>query len=148
MSARSTGSSPARSVCATAGSKLTRQDPMLRISSPWRKLLSDVCTAPGRLSLIITALAISGAALTAMLTAYVLLMRAVTENYMGTNPASAQLLLDRVDDALVREVRHRADIADAEASSSIRVRLVLPDGRRRPLLLFVIPDFKSLRINT
>jgi putative ABC transport system permease protein len=122
--------------------------PVIEINPRWKKLLGDVRTAPGRLWLAVAALALSGAALTAMLAAYVLLMRAVTQNYLGTNPASAQLLLDRVDATIVQKVGQRPDVAAAEATSTIRARVVLPDGTRRPLLLFVIPDFTSLRINT
>jgi putative ABC transport system permease protein len=83
-----------------------------------------------------------------MLTAYTVLTREIGRNYQGTRPASAQLVTERVDEEVVAGARQQAGVADAEAASVVRGRAVGGSGTSRPLLLFVIPDFRALRINT
>jgi putative ABC transport system permease protein len=118
------------------------------LSSRWNKLLGDAKASRGRLALITAALALSVAALATMLTTYSVLLREIGRNYLSTHPASAQIVTERVDEELVRAARRLPDVADAEASSVVRAKAVTPSGDLRPLLLFVISDFTSLRINS
>jgi len=117
------------------------------MTSRWRKILGDIRSARGRFVMMTVAMAASVCAVTAILAAYSVLTREVSRNYLGTNPASAQLKLDRVDDELVRAVRSRPDIADAEASSSVLARIEVGENEWLPVRLFVVPDFQKLRIN-
>ena len=118
------------------------------LSPRWRKVLGDGKAAQGRLALMVAALAVSVAALTTMLSAYAVLKREVSRNYLGTNPAAAQLVVDKVDEAVAQSVRGQAGVADAEASSMVRARVVTGDGEVRPALLFVVPDLRNSRINS
>ena len=117
------------------------------LSPRWRKVVADACASRGRLALLIGALAVSVAAFTTMLSAYSILRREVAANYLGTNPASAQLLVDRLDESVARSARDRPGVADAEVSSTFRARVVTGDGDVRPALLFVVPDLNASRIN-
>jgi putative ABC transport system permease protein len=94
------------------------------------------------------ALAVSGAALTAMLSTYVVLGRELERNYLSTNPASAQLVLDRSDEELARRVVRFPGVADAEPSSAVWGRVTLPTGGVRSALFFVVPQLGRSRINT
>ncbi|MBI5015053.1 MAG: ABC transporter permease [Deltaproteobacteria bacterium] len=114
----------------------------------WRKVVGDLRSARGRLATMVLAIAIGILGTTAILSAYTILTREISRNYLGTNPASAQLKLDRVDDALVEAVRNRPGIADAEASSSVLGRVEATPDRWLPLLLFVVKDLQTMRINT
>jgi putative ABC transport system permease protein len=110
--------------------------------------MSDARAARGRLALMGLALAVSGAALTTMLSTYVVLGRELARNYLSTNPASAQLVLDRSDEELARAVARLPGVADAEPSSAIWGRVALAKGGVRPALFFVIPHLGRSRINT
>lgn len=118
------------------------------LSPRWKKVVGDALAARGRLALMTVALAVSVAGLVTMLTAYSVLTREISRNYMSTNPASAQILTERVDETLIAGARRLAGVADAEAFSVVRGRIVNAKGELRPLLLFVIPDFQRLRINS
>jgi len=118
------------------------------LSAPWRKVMSDARAARGRLVLMGLALAVSGAALTTMLSTYVVLGRELGRNYLSTNPASAQLLLDRSDAELARAIARFPGVADAEPASAVWGRVALPNGGVRPALFFVIPHLGRSRINT
>jgi putative ABC transport system permease protein len=110
--------------------------------------MSDAHAARGRLLLMGLALAVSGAALTTMLSTYVVLGRELGRNYLSTNPASAQFVLDRSDEELARAVARFPGVADAEPSSAVWARVALPSGGMRPALLFVVPHLGRSRINT
>jgi putative ABC transport system permease protein len=98
--------------------------------------------------MMVIAIAVSIFGVGAILSAYTILMREISRNYLDTNPASAFLELDRVDDALVQTVRQQPGIADAEATSWVTARVEVKPNEWMPLLLFVIPDFNTMRLDT
>ena len=118
------------------------------MNARWAKLWRDARTAGGRLLLLAIALATSLAALTAITTGYTILQRELPANYLNTRPAQAQLELDGIDDALVRAVSARPDVAIAEAASVVTGRIEAAPGVWMPLRLFVVPDFAAWRLNT
>jgi putative ABC transport system permease protein len=113
-----------------------------------RKLLGDLRAEPGRVGLMVTAIAVSLIAVGAVLGAYAILTREIAVNYRGTQPASATLeLSDGADAELLERVRRDPLVSDAEAREVVLARARV--GRDlRPLLLFVIDDFAALRVNT
>jgi putative ABC transport system permease protein len=117
------------------------------LSPRWKKVLGDVRSAGSRFAMMVAAIAVSTAAVGTILTSYAILTREVSRNYLGTNPASAQLEFDSVDDSLLRLIRSRPEIADAEAASTVLARIEVAPGEWLPLMLFVVPDFDRLRIN-
>jgi hypothetical protein len=72
----------------------------------------------------------------------------MSRNYLGTNPASAFIELDRVDDALVKTVSERKGISEAEATSWIGARAEISPNEWMPVLLFVVPDFETSHVST
>ncbi len=117
------------------------------ISPRWKKLLGDLATARNRFFLLVAALAVSAGAVGTILSAYAILTREVSRNYLGTNPASAQLEFRAVDDALIQRIRSHPAIADAEASSTVLARVEVAPSEWLPIMLFVVPDFGRLHIN-
>jgi putative ABC transport system permease protein len=113
----------------------------------WRKVLADLRSARSRFLMMSVALAASVTVVAAIFTAYAILTREVPRNYIDTHPASAQLHMDDVDSELIRQVRHLPNIADAEASGTLSARIEVGPNQWMPLMLFVVPDFKLLRIN-
>ena len=119
------------------------------IAPRWIKLWRDAVAARGRLALIVVALAASIAALATMAVASAVLMREVPRSYLDSNPASAQLeLAAEPDAALLARIRQQPGIAQAELAASLRGRIEVTPGDWAPLLLFVVPDFTTLAINT
>lgn len=118
------------------------------VSPRWKKLLRDLQTAQGRMAMMVIAIAVSVFAVATILSAYAILTREMSRNYLGTNPASAYLELDRVDDAAVQLAREQPGIADAEATSWVMTRAEVKSNEWIPLLLFVVKDFSAIRIGT
>ncbi len=118
------------------------------MTSPrWKKLLRDLQASTGRMAMMVIAIAVSIFAVGTILSAYTILTREISRNYLGTNPASAYLELDRVDDSVVEAVKQRPNIVDAEAGSWIMTRIDIGSNEWRPLLLFVVKDFNTIRLN-
>jgi putative ABC transport system permease protein len=117
------------------------------LSPRWRKLIGDLRVAQGRLAMMVVALAVGIFGIVTILSAYTILTREISRNYLGTNPASAQIELDGVDAALVEAVRQRPGIADAEAGSFVKGRIEAGSNEWLPLLLFVVKDFNAMRIS-
>ena len=116
----------------------------------WQKLGRDVWGERERIALMIAAIAVSLAAVsTCPGGAYSVLTREIAVNYLGTHPASATLELEGgVDRALVEQVRRRPGIAEAEARRDVIRARVRVGADERPFLLFVVEDFRDLRLNT
>ncbi|MEW9702703.1 ABC transporter permease [Paenibacillus sp. SI8] len=117
------------------------------ISPRWMKLLRDLRTAKGRMTMMVLAIAVGILGVGAILSAYTILTREISRNYLDTNPASALLELDTVSDSLVNAVRLRPEIADAEASSTLVARIEVKPNEWMPLLLFVVKDFNAIHMN-
>src|SRR5471030_821019 len=121
----------------------------IMLSPRWTKLLRDITLTPGRVILMVLAMAAGVCALATMLSSYTILSRETTRNYLDTNPPSATLQLDRIDPALLAAIRAFPGIAQAQASGVVGVTLAgSGDTAGLPLTIFVVDDFNALNINT
>ncbi|MBC7878377.1 MAG: FtsX-like permease family protein [Anaerolineales bacterium] len=119
------------------------------MNSPrWKKLVRDLQSAQGRMAMMVIAIAVSIFGVGMFLSAYTILSREMSRNYLGTNPASAFIELDRVDDTLVKAVSERPGISEAEATSWVGARAEVRPNEWMPVLLFVVPDFKTSHVST
>lgn len=119
------------------------------MNSPrWKKLLRDLQSARGRMAMMVIAIAVSIFSVGTFLGAYTIASREMSRNYLGTNPASAFIELDRVDDALVKAVSEREGISEAEATSWVGARAEVSPNEWMPVLLFVVPDFETSHVST
>jgi putative ABC transport system permease protein len=118
------------------------------LSPRWRKLLRDVKIAKGRTLMMVLAMAIGIFGVGTMLSAYTILTREINVNYMNTTPASAYLEVEDLDESLVQSVRQQPNIAAAEVTAWVDSRIEVRPNEWMPLLLFVVSDFNSMRINT
>ncbi|MBK8030463.1 MAG: FtsX-like permease family protein [Chloroflexi bacterium] len=114
----------------------------------WMKLLRDLSLARGRMMMLVAAIAASVFAVALMLSTFTVMTREMNANYLGTNPASAFIEVDQVDEALIEAVRQQPNIADAEATAWVNGRVEVAPDQWMPLLLFVVPDFAHARIST
>jgi putative ABC transport system permease protein len=117
-------------------------------SPRWRKVAGDIVQNQGRLAMMVTAIAVGVFAVAAISTAYAVLSRELERGYLATNPATALLDVDHLDEAAVTAVKQQPGIAWAEAAGRISGRVEVRAGEWLPLLLFVVPDFNNLRIAT
>lgn len=117
----------------------------------WRKLRRDVQAAWGRVLMMQLALALALAGVGTVLGARAVLDRGIRASYLSSRPADATLeLVGGVDEALLAEVRARADVAEADRRQTVQARVrsrALPDDPWQGLVLFAT-DGGSPRLNT
>src|SRR5262249_41712076 len=118
------------------------------MTASWRKVFGDVWRARTRTLLVVLAIAVGLASFFAVLSTYAILRRELNRGYLATNPASAVLLIDTVDDALLASVAGREDVEAADARRVLTGRIRTGETGWRRLTIFVIRDFQELRINT
>jgi putative ABC transport system permease protein len=101
----------------------------------------------GRAILMIVAIAASLVGVGTVLGGHAIMTREMPRNYLGTRPAAAALeIAGGVDSALVERVRQHHGIAEAEAGDIVLARVKVGEDWL-PLLLFVIDDFGTMRLN-
>ena len=112
----------------------------------WTKLFRDVRTESGRALIMLAAVAFALLAVSAMLSAYGIVTREVRVNYLGTNPASATIDVDAVTPQMLETAKAFPGIADAEARAVVEARVEV-GGEWMRMLLFVVDDFETMRLN-
>jgi putative ABC transport system permease protein len=119
------------------------------IGPRWKKLLRDLQIAQGRILMMVLAIAVGVFSVGTIMSAYTILTREISRNYLDTNPASALLELEPgVDEALLAEASQQPGVEAVEASSTVLARVEVSPNQWMPLLLFVIQDFDRMQINT
>ncbi len=116
----------------------------------WRKALADIAERPGRSALAVLAMAIGIGALGTMVFKQALLGPVLGAMYGATEPASATLYVDRLDDGVMDVVRAVPGVGDVEARPMImaRIRVGAPGQEAwLPAFLYVLEDFTAQRLN-
>jgi putative ABC transport system permease protein len=117
------------------------------MTAPWRKAIRDFWRERMRSLLVVLAIAVGLAGFAAVMASYAILTRELNAGYLATNPASATLRTDAVDDELLRAVKNDPGVRDAEARRTLSARIRAGHGRWRTLVLFVVQDFGNIRVS-
>ncbi len=119
----------------------------MTINASWRKAFRDLWENKARALLVITALVVGVVSVGTTAVAYSILPREMDKNYLYTDPASATLWVEPLDEGLVQTVAAMPQIARAEARSEIIGRFQIAPGEWRELWLYVIPDFDKIQVD-
>lgn len=118
------------------------------MTAPWRKVTRDFWQERTRTALVVLAVAIGITGFGAVLSTWAVLTRALNEGYLATNPASATLWTDRVEDDLLRALLSNHGVGQAEARRQVGARIKVGPGEWRTLQLFVVRDYSRIRVST
>jgi putative ABC transport system permease protein len=112
-----------------------------------RKAVGDAWRERARSGFVVAAIALGVAAFLALLASYAILTRELDRGYLATNPASAVLHTDAVDSKMLAAVRADPEVRSAEAKRTVFGRIKIGPAQWRNLLLFVVSDYGSIRLN-
>jgi putative ABC transport system permease protein len=118
------------------------------MSVRWNKILRDILQNKTRSVLAILAIAVGIAGFGAVLSTYSILTRELNAGYLATNPASATVWVNQIDDSLRQHVKGFPGIGQVEERRSISARVRVGAGEWRNAILFIIEDYNSVRIST
>ncbi len=111
------------------------------------KVIRDLTSDYSKNFMLVLAIAIGVFGIGSILGGYSVIKREMTDNYMGTVPASATIELEEnISKALVDSVRQFPGIAEAERHATLVARMKVGE-KWYPILLFIIDDFKDKRTN-
>jgi putative ABC transport system permease protein len=113
----------------------------------WRKAVRDFWHERARTVLVVLAIALGISAFAAVLSSYAILTRELDQGYLATNPASAVLRVDSVDDDLVRAILQNPEVSDAEPRRTIGGQIKAGPVQWRNLVLFVVHDYGHIRVS-
>src|SRR6202451_2475044 len=119
--------------------------PLMR--TPWRKTIRDFQQEGTRTILVIAAITIGMVGFSAVLSTYAVLTREINKGYLASNPASATLETDAIDDALISAVLSDHDVSDAEPRRTVYGSIKTGPVQWRDLTLFVIKDYGNMSIS-
>ena len=117
------------------------------MTTPWRKAIRDFWTERARTALVVLAIALGIAAFASVLSSYAILTRELDRGYLETNPASAVLRVDRIDDELVTAILENAEVSDAEPRRTVTGQIKAGPVQWRNLTLFVVKDYGDIRVS-
>ncbi|HZM99746.1 MAG TPA: FtsX-like permease family protein [Pyrinomonadaceae bacterium] len=115
---------------------------------PWHKAVRDFWHERARTVLVVLAIALGISAFAAVMSSYTILTRELDLGYLATNPASAVLRLDSIDDETVKAILQNPEVSDAEPRRTIRGQIKAGPVQWRNLMLFVVQDYGNIRIST
>ena len=113
----------------------------------WRKAIRDFWHERARTALVVLAIALGIAAFAAVLSSYAILTRELDLGYLATNPASAVIRVDAVDDELLKAILQNPEVSDAEPRRTISGQIKAGPVQWRNLILFVVHDYGNIRVS-
>ena len=113
----------------------------------WKKAIRDFWTERARTALVVLAIALGISAFASVLSSYAILTRELDRGYLDTNPASAVLRVDRIDDELVKAILQNPEVSDAEPRRTVTGQLKAGPVQWRNLTLFVVKDYADIRVS-
>lgn len=117
------------------------------MTTPWHKAFRDFWQERARTVLVILAIALGISAFAAVMSSYAILTRELDRGYLDTNPASAILRVDSIDDKLVAEVLKNPEVRAAEPRRVVTGQIKSGPMYWRNLMLFVVKDYGDIRVS-
>ncbi len=117
------------------------------MSTIWRKAIRDFWRERARTVLVVLAIALGISAFAAVMSSYTILTRELDLGYLATNPASAVMRLDSIDDETIKAILQNPEVSDAEPRRTIRGQMKAGPVQWRNLMLFVVHDYGNIRVS-
>jgi len=117
------------------------------MTTPWHKAMRDFWHERARTILVVLAIALGISAFAAVMSSYAILTRELDRGYLATNPASAVLRVDSIDDELVDAVLQNPQVSDAEPRRVVSGQIKSGPMQWRNLMLFVVKDYGDIRVS-
>ncbi len=117
------------------------------MTTPMLKAIRDFWQERTRTAFVVLAIALGIAAFASVMSAYTILTRELDRGYLATDPASAVIRMDAIDDDLIRAVLSDGSVSDAEPRRVVSGQLKSGPIQWRNLMLFVVKDYGDVRVS-
>ena len=113
----------------------------------WNKILRDLWLNKTRSGLVVLAITLGVFSVGSILGGYAILIRELNDNFLATNPASATLWVEGLDEELVAEIKAMPEIDEVEARRRVNGRVQVASGEWKTILLYVMEDYQDIRVD-
>ncbi len=118
------------------------------MSPSLKKIIRDLLSNKSRSLIVLLAIILGAFGVSMMSTAYNMLGRNLSDNYLKTNPAAFSLVVDSISDELIQKVKLLPEIEYIETRNKIIGRVEIGKNEFVPIWLFIVDDVSKVRINT
>jgi putative ABC transport system permease protein len=116
-------------------------------STRWHKIARDLWGNKIRTLIVALSIAVGVFAVGMVTQTFSTVQNQLVVEYPKSNPASATFLISSFDDDLLLTIRRMEGIEYAEGRSSTTVKVLVAPDQWKQMILFTIPDFKTININ-
>ena len=113
-----------------------------------KKVIRDLLTNKGRSFIVLLAIVLGAFGVSMMSTAYNLLGKNLSDNYLRTNPASFTIVAENMSESVLEKAKLLPNIEDIETRNKLIGRVEIAKNEYVPIWLYIVDDFKQVRINT
>jgi putative ABC transport system permease protein len=114
----------------------------------FKKIIRDLLSNKSRSFIVLLAIVLGAFGVSMMTTAYNMLGRNLSSNYLKTNPATFTLVVDSISDEVLQQARSLPGIEHIETRNKLIGRVEISKNEFVPIWLFVVDDLSKVRINT
>jgi len=114
----------------------------------FKKVIRDLLSNKSRSFIVLLAIVIGAFGVSMMTTAYNMLGRNLSDNYLKTNPAAFTLVVDSMSDEVLQKTKLIPDIEFVETRNKIIGRVEINKNEFVPIWLFIVDDLSKVQINT
>jgi len=114
----------------------------------FKKIIRDLLSNKSRSFIVLLAIVLGAFGVSMMTTAYNMLGRNLSDNYLKTNPATFTLVVDSISDEVLQQAKLLPDIEYIETRNKMIGRVEISKNEFVPVWLFVVDDLSKVQINT
>lgn len=112
-----------------------------------KKVTRDLLKNMSRTLIVLLAIVLGGFGVSMMTTAYSLLGKNLSDNYLRTNPASFTIVVDSIPDNIIKQAGDLPGIENVETRNKIIGRVEVSKDEYVPVWLYVVDNFENIKIN-
>jgi len=117
------------------------------MNSSVKKVIRDLLSNKSRSFIVLFAIVLGAFGVSMMTTAYNMLGRNLSDNYLKTNPASFTIVADSILPEVLQKAKMLPNIEDVETRNKLVGRVEVGKNEFIPIWLFIVDDFNHVRIN-
>jgi putative ABC transport system permease protein len=114
----------------------------------FKKIIRDLLSNKSRSFIVLLAIVLGAFGVSMMTTAYNMLGRNLSDNYLKTNPAAFTLAVDSISAEVLQKTKLLPYIEYVETRNKVIGRVETNKNEFVPIWLFVVDDLSKVRINT
>jgi Predicted permease. len=114
----------------------------------FKKVFRDLLGNKSRSLIVLLAIILGAFGVSMMTTAYNMLGRNLSDNYLKTNPAAFTLVVDSISDEVLQKTKLLPEIEYIESRNKLIGRVETGKNEFVPIWLYVVDDLSNIKINT